>query len=289
MAKQTQTVKNEHQKEFIRLFDSVCGRYSRYEVWQDFVLMLAVEISNSFDSQHKEKRSELYRGRAKKYTEKDRNTFAEMVGQIILGMEENQDQDFLGDLYMSLELGNSKAGQFFTPYCICKAMSKITAGNLKAQVEERHWIGVNDPACGAGATLIAFANTCKEAGINYQRSVLFVAQDIDYTVGCMCYIQLSLMGCPGYVCIADTITNPCTCYDNRGLLPAEKEGQDIWYTPMFASDVWHLRRQWANMDLLFRGNKSAVQEAVPEVAAPEVEPSAESALNATETGQLTLF
>ena len=52
---------------------------------------------------------------------------------------------------------------------------------------------MNDSACGAGAMLIAFANAAKQYGINYQKQVLFVAQDIDHTAAMMCYIQLSLL------------------------------------------------------------------------------------------------
>lgn len=55
----------------------------------------------------------------------------------------------------------------------------------------KRYISVNDPACGAGAMLIAFANVAKKHGINYQKHVLFVAQDIDRTAAMMCYIQMS--------------------------------------------------------------------------------------------------
>ena len=66
--------------------------------------------------------------------------------------------------------------------------------------QKQGWISVSDPACGAGALLIAFANECRRQHINYQTSVLFVAQDIDFLAGCMCYIQLSLLGCPRLCC-----------------------------------------------------------------------------------------
>ena len=60
-----------------------------------------------------------------------------------------------------------------------------------------------DPACGAGAMLIAFANAAKRHGINYQKHVLFVSQDIDRTAAMMCYIQMSLLGCPAVVVIGE--------------------------------------------------------------------------------------
>ena len=78
------------------------------------------------------------------------------------------------------------------------------AGDGKeVQIEKKGHISVNDPACGAGAMLIAFANVAKKHGINYQKQVLFIAQDIDRTAAMMCYIQLSLLGCPAIVAVGD--------------------------------------------------------------------------------------
>lgn len=56
--------------------------------------------------------------------------------------------------------------------------------------------------------LIAFANVAREHKLNYQRDVLFVAQDIDQTAALMCYIQLSLLGCPAVVIVGDSLAKP---------------------------------------------------------------------------------
>ena len=103
----------------------------------------------------------------------------------------------LGELFMAMGLVKEWNGQFFTPYEICRAMAAMNLGeDLKSQIEEKGWVSVSDPACGAGALQLAFANECKRNHINYQTSVFFVAQDIDFLAGCMCYIQMSLLGCP---------------------------------------------------------------------------------------------
>ena len=70
--------------------------------------------------------------------------------------------------------------------------------------------------------------------------VIFVAQDIDKTVAEMCYIQLSLIGCPGYVVVGDTISKPVLGSD---LFPEVANQHNIWYTPLWFSDVWVTRRQ----------------------------------------------
>jgi hypothetical protein len=95
------------------------------------------------------------------------------------------------------------------------------------QLKEKGYVRVNDPACGAGVMLIAFANAAKRHGINYQKQVLFVAQDIDRTAAMMCYIQLSLLGCPATVVIGDSLAKPFLHPDN-----------EAWYTPFFYLNQW---------------------------------------------------
>lgn len=280
-------LRGECQKNIVKLLDSLSGRYSRWEVWQDFIIMSAISIANTLGGPHKEAREREYMNHASRYSEKEMESFAQMLAEVAMEMERNPDQDFLGELFMALGLSNEWKGQFFTPYSVCRAMSAMTYGDdLKAQIEAKGWVAINDPACGAGALLIAFANECRRPGneINYQTSVLFVAQDIDFLAGMMCYIQLSLMGCPGYVVVDDSISRPITSVDARGLIP--HDGSNVWYTPMYFRDVWHWRRIWAQMDLMFRAAAPQDQEETP---VPEPPGTVEAMLAETKTGQLTLF
>lgn len=63
----------------------------------------------------------------------------------------------------------------------------------------------------------------------------------------MCYIQLSLLGCAGYICIGNTITNPLV---GHVLFPQEMEGQELWITPTFQSNVWAWRRLFHSLGSL---------------------------------------
>ena len=38
-------LKSTHQTEFVKIFNSLCGRYGRWEIWQDFVTLAAIAIS----------------------------------------------------------------------------------------------------------------------------------------------------------------------------------------------------------------------------------------------------
>ena len=251
---------DDYKKEFLSIFNSLCGRHGRWEVWSDFIQLTAIDISNVTDKGNAPKRAADARNIAKKYSEDEIKRMAEMLMQMVYAIDENPDQDFLGELYMACNLGNDHAGQFFTPYNVCQCMSEITY-DVPALLDGKGFIAVNDPACGAGALLLSFANICKRKGINYQEKVLFVAQDIDYTVGLMCYIQLSLMGCAGYVVIGDTLINPCTSYDKKGLLPAG-DPERIWFTPLFSDGIWYGRRLAAQMDLLISGSSRKSPENV---------------------------
>lgn len=160
-------VSDTHQKNFVKLFDSCCGAHSRWEIWADFITLAALSMNIIVDLVHAEERAKTYKTIASKYTEKEIVVFDQMFDEIVNGMENDPDQDFLGELFMSLELGNDHAGQFFTPYCVCKAMADITVPDIKQMVEEKGWFGSCDPACGAGALLVALANVCLEKGVNY--------------------------------------------------------------------------------------------------------------------------
>lgn len=285
MAKATavRNIRDDHQKAFLKIFNSLCGRFNRWQVWQDFVMVTAIEISNATDKQNAPERTKTYQTIISKYSAAERNGMAEMLAEVVMGMEQNPDQDFLGSLYMMCELGNNHSGQFFTPYDVCRCMAELTF-DAKLVPDMEGFISVSDPACGAGATLLAFLNICKSRNICYHNKVLVVAQDIDFIVGLMCYIQCSFMGCAGYVVIGNTITEPSTAYDRRGLLPAGPQSR-IWYTPFFSTDIWYLRRQWAQMELLMKPVCRQSEQAEPESQKDDAAPP----LCETKTGQLTFF
>ena len=64
-----------------------------------------------------------------------------------------------------------------------------------------------------------------------------MGQDIDPVVAKMCYIQLSLMGCAGYVIVGNSLTKPLT---GDVLIPYDDE--NLWIMPMFFTDIWTKRR-----------------------------------------------
>jgi len=157
-----------------------------------------------------------------------------------LALNENSAQDFLGEFYMQLDFGSDWHGQFFTPWHIAELMAKMQLDEkVKEQISSKGYISVNDSCCGSGCMLMAFANVCKSMDINYQQSVFFVGQDIDEVVAKMCYIQISLLGCSGYVVIGNSLLEPIC---GSAIEPSYKEPENIWFTPLYFSDIWTLQR-----------------------------------------------
>ncbi|MGL5433766.1 MAG: N-6 DNA methylase [Lachnospiraceae bacterium] len=274
----------------MKIFNELCYNRQYWQVWSDLMTVMACSLANvadraptRFESREKEYQACIERLGG---VEKPSHLFAIVVE----ALESNSDQDFLGALYMQLELGNHWKGQFFTPYCVSRAMAELTMGDCRRQIEQDGWISVCDSCVGGGAMLVAAANTLRRQDINYQNHVLFVGQDIDRIVGMMAYIQISLLGCPGYIVIANTITNPLI---GDPLMPTEQKGQEFWYTPLYFNQVWHWRRTFRTMDALFRNQleqkleKETEQKAVSNqiISRTQKSKQARNEMN----GQISLF
>lgn len=201
------------EKAFLDAFGRLTNRYRAWDVWRDFITMFACSLSNPLDKEHRDKREALYLEVIKKYNKQDQELFPELAAQ------------------------NEHNGQIFTPYHVCELMAEMTMDDTVKKVEQDGYISINDPCCGAGATLIAGIHTARKqlekVNLNYQNHLLVVAQDIDETVALMCYIQLSLLGVAGYVKVGNSLTEPMTDNDNK---------ENYWFTPMYYSNVWVLRR-----------------------------------------------
>lgn len=234
---------NETERAFIKAFDALCYRHNPWTVWTDFINMSACAISNAVDRDSVQwaNREKAYMATVKKYSREECQHFTEMTAFVIEALEENPAQDFLGNLYMNLNFGSNWAGQFFTPWHVAEMMAQMNMGpGLRQEIASKGFISVSDPCCGAGCMLLAFAHACKTSPFvdNYQSQVLFVAQDLDRVVALMCYIQLSLLGCPGYVVVGNTLTHPVT---GTTLRPIAQEGTEIWFTPMWFTTPWTTR------------------------------------------------
>ena len=228
----------------MKTFDDLCYGQSRYKVWDDFVHMAALSIVNAVDKRFFAEREKRFLAIRKPYTDKQFEGFAQLFAITAKALEANPFQDFLGELYMRCDLGNDHTGQFFTPYHISEMMAKsILAGQdslVPHQIERDGYVALCDPCIGGGAMMIAGAQALYDAGINFQQEAVFACQDIDYTVAMMAYIQLSLIGCPGYVVVGNSLTEPMT-----GHVLFSEDSERCFCTPLFFSEKMEFLRRMA--------------------------------------------
>ena len=106
----------------------------------------------------------------------------------------------------------------------------------KESIDSRGYISIQDPTLGAGVMLIAAAHVLSNSlkdGRSWQNHALFVGQEISTVAAQMAYIQLSLLGCAGYIKIGNALTSPMKPDDCL---------EDYWFTPMYFGGIWQARR-----------------------------------------------
>lgn len=240
----------EAQSRFSNLFTGLCQRKSSWEVWADFVSMVAISISNAVDREGKthDDREKQYLRTIQGYNQTEQQVFPKLFALLVEALEDEPDQDFLGEMFMGLNLGSHWKGQFFTPYNVCRMMAEMQADGIEERVQRQGWISVNDPCCGAGALLIAFRNAMVRRKLGPD-TALYVAQDIDRTAALMCYLQLSLLGCAGYVVVADSLLHPTVGPGGTPLLISPTPEQEVWLMPALYGAAWAARIQWERVKL----------------------------------------
>lgn len=180
-------------------------------VFYDFVEMFALEIAIGVGIEA-EKRIETFKRTASKYSQEELKHYqcfkAEIMNEFIKkDGEEIVFQDVLGVLFHELELQNHYKGQFFTPYNVSLAMSKLSLGinGYLNNLENEDFIEFGEPAAGAGGMAIAACQIASELNINYSAKLVCTLQDIDLMCVYMSYIQLNLIGAAAVVRHMDTL------------------------------------------------------------------------------------
>lgn len=123
---------------------------------------------------------------------------------------------------LEIFLAMNEGGQFFTPYNVGQMMARINMPDSLV-LDKSRILRVNDPCCGAGCLLLAGYNVMREqlesTDPDWDKYVLFVAQDIDPLVCKMCYIQMCCIGVPGVVVVGNSL------FPDTELSPT-----DFWFT-----------------------------------------------------------
>lgn len=175
--------------------DAVIAKgFSPYRVYEDWIGLMF----NSFAGE-----PEAYT-KILKYYFQDRpdgdqieHYFTAALMELMRYMAKTNDEA-LGPLFMEYAASHY-AGQYFTPLELARTMARITQTNIP----DNRRFSVHDPACGAGAGLIACA---QEQTFEQNNRAFFVGQDIDLNCARMCALNLMFFNLDGLVVWGNTLT-----------------------------------------------------------------------------------
>lgn len=209
-------------QEIAKKITELSGTYSGYDIFSDWIKALALSLSNSTDVIHDtiwRNRENQYMEIVKKHGQKTMEGFVEL-GQMLIEALDKEIRDVLGAVFMAGNWGAKQTGQFFTPFHLSVLTAEMT---IPKNVSEEQPFIINEPSTGGGGMIIAAARVLKDRGINPQRCMEVVAQDLDWKGVYMTYVQLSLLGIKATVVQGDTLCEP---FDERKYSP-----ERVLYTP----------------------------------------------------------
>lgn len=210
-------------EEIIKQFKELASTRDLWQVYKDFLEVVAISISNACDKDQALEREQRYLDIIKTYSPEQIWKITDIMSLLVLELSK-EPQDVLGKIFMELELGNKWTGQVFTPLNLADLLATIAF--KEDEIKEKGYITVTDPAVGGGVTIIGFVRAMIEQGYNPQKQLLVICGDLDIKAAHMTYIQLSLLGIPAIVKNQDALT---------------LETMSIWYTPTYIWDLWRFR------------------------------------------------
>ena len=188
---------------FISLFKDTGRHLGRWEVFSDFLSLAASELDMA--RIRTPESMEHCRKICARYEAADIANMQEMFCLMVCALEAKF-HDFLGAIFMELDLGDNFRGQYFTPYSVQCLMARMLMPGVRDTIRREGIATVSDPACGAAGMLIAYAECLLEADINPSMHMFGSCIDIDPVAADMAFIQLSLLGIAAEVVTGNTLT-----------------------------------------------------------------------------------
>lgn len=190
-------------RQFVSVFRDTARNLRRWEVFSNFITLAASELDMARirTPENIERSREI----CAKYSESDISNMHELFGLMVCALEAKF-HDFLGAIFMELELGDDRNGQYFTPYNVQSLLAKLLMPDIDETIRREGFVTVSDPASGAAGMIVAYAELMLEAGYNPSEQMFGSCIDIDPIAADMAFIQLSLLGIPAEVVTGNTLT-----------------------------------------------------------------------------------
>ena len=203
-------------QDFDKKLSSLSGKYTKYQVFADFLEIAAITFGNSpvsqgvlpQDDRYKEL-EERYLKYVPKYGKAGMSTLAQMLVIVQLALAQRKG-DFLGTFFQEAGLkGASLKSVELTPYALAKVMAQMTLGDrasLRQKIEQKGYVSLDEPACGAGIMPIVVTEVMEDMGFDPSRHLFVRATDKNRLMFCMTYIQLSIYAIPAVVQHGNTLS-----------------------------------------------------------------------------------
>ena len=223
------TLNKDYQKEIIKLIKEAAYSKAVYQVFNDWLEMAAISISNTVDFIHRDEREQRYLDIINSYDKKYQGIFPEMLALLVLALDEKVQtigpEDILGPIYHELELHQKYNGQFFTPQHISDFMALVTCGDddWQSAIQRQGYIAVLEPCVGSGVMMTSMCKAMQKVNLNYCTQLVVTAVDIDPKCAHMTYLQLALYGVPAVIIHGNSLTY---------------EEFSRWYTPIYLLNGW---------------------------------------------------
>lgn len=193
-------------KQFVSVFAHTGRHLRRWDVFSDFITLAANELDMA--RIRTPENIESCRKICARYDAEDIKNLHTLFNLMVCALDAKF-HDFLGSIFMELELGSGDMGQYFTPYCVQSMMARMLIPGIKDVIEKEGF-----------ATL---AECLLEAGFNPSSQLFVSCIDIDAIAADMAFIQLSLLGIAAEVVTGNTLT-----------LQLNK----VRYTPVYYINSW---------------------------------------------------
>jgi len=216
----------------------------RDSLFNDFIEIGALNFSIACDPVHREARSLRRDALFEEYDSKMLGRFLEafeIVAELALSNIENgKIADLFG--YLFFLCGLADHGQEFTTTDLTRLMSDIDMIHIKS-LPDIGFVDLYDSAVGSGSTLLSGIETLMKKGLDPNRHIVALGNDVALRCVHMSYFQLSLYGIPAVIIQGNTIT---------------EEEFSKWYTPIYIKDKWIMRKPfsmkggWSRADELLK-------------------------------------
>lgn len=201
---------DEARRQFVRVFKDTVRNLRRWDVFRDFITLAASELDLARIRTPESIGSS--REICEKYSDSDIKNLHELFCLMVCALEAKF-HDFLGAIFMELELGDDRNGQYFTPYQVQSLLARLIKPEIPdpgSVIARQGFVTVSDPASGSAGMIIAYAENLLEAGYNPSEQMYAHCVDTDPIAADMSFIQLSLLGIPAQVVTGNSLTLECS-------------------------------------------------------------------------------